>query len=111
MERMNRKVILTGALILIALGVLIILNSTRFYRFDESWPVLFIVVAAGLLVQHVKNISGWLVGTVGVIFLALKNFYPGSMEWAKYVIPAVMILAGAFLVYEWFKTQRREKIK
>jgi len=109
-EGMYRKVVLTGALILIALGALILLNSSRLYGFDESWPVLLIVVAIGLLVQHVKNISGWLVGVVGVIFLALKNFYPSSMEWAKYVIPAVMILSGAFLVYEWFKTRRREKI-
>ena len=109
MERMYGKIVLTGALILIALGVLILLNSARLYGFDESWPVLLIVVAVGLLVQHMENVSGWLVGAVGVFFLALKRFYPGSMEWAKYVVPAIMILTGAFLVYEWFKKRRREK--
>ncbi|MBN2254174.1 MAG: hypothetical protein JW736_00555 [Deltaproteobacteria bacterium] len=110
MERTSQKLVVTGALILIALGALILLNSTRIYGFNDSWPVLFIVIAVGLLVQHVKNVSGWLVGVVGVIFMALKRFYPGSMEWAKYVIPVIMILSGVFLLYEWFKTGRRKKI-
>lgn len=110
MERMTKKLVVTGALIVIALGVLILLNSTRLYGFNDSWPVLFIVIAVGLLVQHAKNIGGWLVGIVGVIFLALKRFYPASMEWAKYLIPVIMILSGAFLLFEWFKSGRRKKV-
>ncbi|MBT8490035.1 MAG: hypothetical protein KJN62_03200 [Deltaproteobacteria bacterium] len=96
----ERKFVLTGALILIALGILIILNSSRIYGFDESWPILLIVIAVGTLVQRIKDIGGWFIGIVGIVFLAIGNFYPGIESWAQYVLPAVLILLGVYLLYE-----------
>ena len=62
MEPKEKRHILTGGMILITLGVLIILNNTTAYRFGMSWPILLIVVAIGTLVQRVKDIGGWIIG-------------------------------------------------
>lgn len=96
----ERKFALTGAMILIALGVLIILNSSGIYKFSETWPILLIVISIGTLVQRVKDIGGWFIGIVGAVFLAIRNFYPGVEYWAQYVLPAVLILLGAYILYE-----------
>jgi uncharacterized membrane protein len=105
----ERKFIFTGALILIALGILIILNSSRIYGFDESWPILLIVISMGTLVQRIKDIGGWFIGIVGIVFLAIRNFYPGIEYWAQYVLPAVLILLGAYLLYEYLMKTNKGK--
>jgi putative Mn2+ efflux pump MntP len=106
----EKKFILTGALILIALGVLIILNSSRVYGFNESWPILLIVISVGTLVQRIKDIGGWFVGIVGTVFLAIKNFYPGIEYWAQYVLPALLILLGAYILYESLTKMNKGKV-
>ena len=42
---------LTGGLILIALGVLIYLIKGEFYPFSHTWPVLIIVIGFGTMIQ------------------------------------------------------------
>jgi hypothetical protein len=107
-EGKDRKIVLTGSLILIALGVLISLNSTGIYGFNDSWPILLVVISVGLLVQRIQDIGGWFIGLVGIIFLAMKNFYPRFEQWAQYVFPAVMIIFGFFLLYDQFKTSKKK---
>jgi putative Mn2+ efflux pump MntP len=105
----ERKFVLTGALILIALGILIILNSSRVYGFNESWPILLIVISIGTLVQRINDIGGWVIGIVGTVFLAIKNFYPGIEYWAQYVLPAVLILLGVYILYEYLMKTKKGK--
>jgi len=54
--------VLTGGVILIALGILIFLNSMGYYGFDKSWPIFLIVISICTLVQQVRDIGGWLIG-------------------------------------------------
>ena len=65
--------IVTGGLILITLGCLIILNNMGIYGFDKSWPILLLVIAFGMLIQKVKDIGGWLILIIGIIFFLIKN--------------------------------------
>ena len=109
MAEKEKTFILTSALILIALGVLIILNSSGVYGFDKSWPILMVVISIGILVQHIKDIGGWFIGIVGVIFIAMKNFYPNIESWAQYVLPAVLILLGVYILFDHFKKLKKAK--
>ncbi|MBN2515322.1 MAG: hypothetical protein JXC33_04745 [Deltaproteobacteria bacterium] len=109
MGEKDRKFVLTGALILIVLGILIILNSSRIYGFDESWPILLFVISVGTLVQRIKDIGGWFIGIVGIVFLAIKNFYAGIEYWAQYVLPALLILLGAYILYEYLTKTNQGK--
>ena len=105
----EKNFVLTSALILIALGVLIILNSSGVYGFDKSWPLLLIVISIGILVQRIKDIGGWFIGIVGVIFIAMKKFYPNIESWAQYVLPAVLILLGVYILFDHFKKLKKAK--
>ena len=105
----DKKFVLTSALILITLGVLIILNSSEVYGFNKSWPILLIVISIGILVQHVKDVGGWFIGIVGVIFIAMKKFYPNIESWAQYVLPAVLILLGVYILFDHFNKLKKAK--
>lgn len=103
MERKQRKHILTGSLILIALGVLIILDKSGVYEFSKSWPILLIVISTGTLVQRIQDVGGWFIGIVGVIFFVMHNFYPEIENWAQYILPALLILLGAYILVKHFQ--------
>lgn len=105
----EKTFVLTSALILIALGVLIILNGSGVYGFDKSWPILMIVISVGILVQHIKDIGGWVIGIIGVIFIAMKKFYPNIESWAQYALPAVLILLGVYILFDHFKKLKKVK--
>ena len=47
METRNKRSILTGGMILIAIGSLIILHKMDVWEFSRSWPLLLIVIAQG----------------------------------------------------------------
>jgi cadmium resistance protein CadD (predicted permease) len=46
---------------------------------------------------------------VGTVFLAIKNFYPGIEYWAQYVLPAVLILLGVYILYEYLMKTKKGK--
>ena len=73
-EKRARRSVLTGGLILIALGTLIILSKMDVWRFSQSWPVLLIVIAVGTLVQRVKDIGGGLSAVSGWSFWSRKTW-------------------------------------
>jgi len=98
---------ITGALILIALGVLIILNTTGTYDFSKSWPILLIVVAIATLARKMQDLGGWFIGIVGVLFFVVKNFYDQIEKAVAYIFPALLILLGAYLIADQMRKHRK----
>jgi len=107
MEAREKRHILTGGLILITLGVLIILDNTGIYGFDKSWPVLLIAIAAGTLIQRVKDIGGWFIGAAGVIFLLVNNWGYDLHIVAKYLLPVLLILFGINVLIKHYKKKQQ----
>jgi predicted membrane protein len=95
MERKGTMHAITGGLILITLGVLIILGKTGIWSFNASWPVLLIAIAVGTLIQNVKDLGGWIILVVGVIFLLTEIFGVQVYALGKYLLPVLLIVVGA----------------
>lgn len=108
MEQRGKKRVLTGGMILITLGVLIILNNTTGYGFGKSWPILLLVVAAGTLIQRVTDIGGWIIGAVGLIFLLKVSFGLDISDLAIYLLPLLLILIGLNILIKHFKKNGEE---
>lgn len=98
MDKRGKMHIFTGGMILIALGVLIILNNTHVFAFTKSWPVLLIVVAIGTLMQRLKDLGGWIILAVGVIFLVLGGLELRLEAMWKYFTPVLLIVFGALIL-------------
>jgi predicted membrane protein len=107
MEARGKRHILTGGMILITLGVLIILSNMDIYGFDRSWPILLIVIAAGTLMQRVKDIGGWFIGAAGVIFLLVKNWGYDLHVTARYLLPVLLILYGINVLIKHYKKKQQ----
>ena len=90
--------ILTGGMILITLGVLIYLSKAEIYSFGKTWPILLIVVGVCTLIQRFKDIGGWFVTVVGVMFLITEFYGLQLYQYSQYILPAVLIMLGAFVL-------------
>jgi len=102
-EPKDTKRIFTGGAILVTLGVLILLNSSGVYGFNKSWPILLLVISAGTLVQNVRDMIGWFIGAVAVIFLVIRNWYVNIGELATYGLPLLLIAAGVVVLLKSLK--------
>lgn len=108
MEEKSTRVkrIITGGLILIALGVLIILHNAIGYSLAKSWPILLIVIAFGALLQSGKDIGGWIIGAVGIIFL-LKNIFDADFgSIGAYLLPLILILLGVSIIAKHYRKRQ-----
>jgi hypothetical protein len=105
-EQKKRKNVLTGGLILITLGVLIFLHQVTSFGFDKSWPILLIVIAAGTLIQRVKDVGGWLIGAIGILFFLVETWDINLHVVAVYLLPVLMILLGIFILRKYFQGDR-----
>jgi len=103
METRNKKGILTGGMILIGLGVLIILSKMDVWAFSRSWPVLLIIISLGTLIRLVRDFGGWIIGCVGLIFLVSENLDVKIYRIATFLLPALLILAGINILRKYFK--------
>ncbi len=103
MEIRGKRGVITDGVILIALGVLIFLNTANIYIFSESWPLMLIVISVYVLVWNIYNTGGWAIGVVGIIFLVIRNFYPDLDKIASYVMPLLLIFLGAYMLFNHFK--------
>lgn len=103
MQKNGKRGVLTGGLILITLGVLIILSKMDVWGFGQSWPLLLIVIAVGTLGQRINDLAGWIIGCVGVIFLVSENLEVKIYAIATFLLPAFLILAGINIIMKHFK--------
>jgi predicted membrane protein len=108
METRNKKSILTGGMILIALGIMIILSKMGIWPFSRSWPLLLIVVAAGTLIQRGRDLGGWIIGCVGLIFLISENFEMKIYAIATFLLPALLILVGVNVLIKHFRKRAED---
>ncbi len=103
MQKKGKRSVLTGGLILITLGILIILSKMGIWGFGQSWPLLLIVIAVGTLGQQISDLAGWIIGCVGVIFLVSENLEVKIYAIATFLLPALLILAGINILMKHFK--------
>ena len=94
----SKRHVLTGGLILITLGVLIYLSKAGIYSFGQTWPILIIVIGIGTLIQRVKDIGGWFITVAGVIFLIYEFYGFDLSKYSQYILPAILILLGIFVI-------------
>jgi predicted membrane protein len=90
-------------MILITLGVLVILGNTQIWSFSRSWPVLLIVIAAGTLMQRLKDLGGWVILAVGIVFLLTEVFGMQVYAMGKYLMPVLLIVVGANVLLKYNK--------
>ncbi len=100
MEAKEKRHILTGGVILIALGVLIFLHNTGLWGFGDSWPILLIVVAAATLFQRVKDLGGWILMAVGLVFLLTKTLKVDLQALGQYILPLILIALGVSMIWK-----------
>ncbi|MGA9110746.1 MAG: LiaF transmembrane domain-containing protein [Smithella sp.] len=95
---------LTGGLILIALGVLIYLSKAGIYSYSQTWPVLIIVIGFGTIIQKASDLGGWFITIAGVLFLIVEFYGFDLHKYSQYILPAVLILLGIFVILRRKKT-------
>ncbi len=105
METRGKRGVLTGGMILIALGVLIILSKMDIWGFSKSWPVLLMVIALGALIQRSRDLGGWIIGCVGLIFLIMENLDVRIYAIATFLLPLLLILVGVNILMKYFKNK------
>ncbi|HEY5496974.1 MAG TPA: DUF5668 domain-containing protein [Syntrophales bacterium] len=103
MERKEKMHVITGGMVLITLGVLVILGNTQIWSFSRSWPVLLIVIAVGTLIQRFKDLGGWIILAVGVVFLLTEVFGMQVYALGKYLMPVLLIVVGANILFKYSK--------
>ncbi len=103
MATRNKRNILTGGMILITIGTLIILHKTDVWEFSRSWPLLLIAIAAGTLIQRVKDLGGWIIGCVGVVFFLVENVEMEIWKIVNLLLPILLILVGVQIIIKYFK--------
>ena len=103
MEKREKRHILTGGLILITLGVLIILHKTAVFGFDKSWPILLIVIGIGAIAQRGKDLGGWFIAASGLVLLLMQNRQLDIQMVSTYILPLLLILVGANIIRKYFR--------
>jgi hypothetical protein len=94
----SRHNVLTGGMILITLGVLIYLTKAGIYPFGQTWPILLIVVGICTLIQRFRDVGGWFITIVGVLFL-ITEFYGFELyKLSQYILPAILVLIGVYIL-------------
>ena len=102
-RRHEKRNVLTGGMILITLGVLIILGKMNVWSFGKSWPLLLIVIAMGTLLQRANDLGGWLIGGVGLIFFVSENLEVKIYAIATLLLPLLLILVGVNILVKHFR--------
>jgi cadmium resistance protein CadD (predicted permease) len=88
----------TGGIVLITLGVLIYLSKSGSYSFGQTWPVLLIAIGICTIIQKIRDFGGWFIILAGVAFLFYESYGFDLSQYSKYLLPALLILLGIFVI-------------
>jgi len=88
----------TGGVVLITLGVLIFLSKAGYYSFGQTWPILLIAVGICTLIQKFRDLGGWIITLAGLGFLYNEFYGLQISQYSQYMLPAVLILLGIFVI-------------
>jgi predicted membrane protein len=108
-ESREKRHILTGGMILITLGVLIILHKSTIFEFNRSWPVLLVVIGIGAIIQRHKDLGGWFIAAAGVLLLAAQNWQMDIQMVSAYILPVLLILIGANILWKYFRKKKNDQ--
>lgn len=96
----EKRNIITGGLILITLGVLIFISKTTHYSFGQTWPVLIIVIGISTIMQRFRDFGGWFITIAGAAFLINELYGFDLSQYSQYLLPAILILLGIFVIFK-----------
>jgi LiaF transmembrane domain len=102
-ESKERMKIVSGVVILLTLGVLVLLSSFGMYSLDKSWPILIIVFALFTLVQSPKDAGGWVIGAAGLLFLFFENWFGRVGEMTMNMVRSALLIVAAFFLYRYMR--------
>jgi hypothetical protein len=94
----------TGGVVLITLGVLIFLSKSGSYPFGQTWPVLLIAIGICTLIQRFRDLGGWIITLAGIGFFLNELYGFDLTQFSKYLLPAILILLGIFVILRRKKT-------
>jgi len=94
----KKQHMLIGGMILITLGILIFLSKAGIYPFGQTWPILLIVIGVCTLVQKFRDIGGWFITVVGVIFFFMEIYGMELSKYSQYILPVILVLLGVFVL-------------
>jgi len=102
-EVKERMKVVSGAVILLTLGVLVLLSTFGIYSLEKSWPILVIVFALFTLVQSPRDAAGWIIGAAGVMFLFFENWFGQVGEMTLNVIRSVILIVIVFVYFKYLR--------
>lgn len=103
MEKREKRHILSGGMVLVTLGILIILHKTAVFGFDKSWPLLLIVIGIGAIAQRGKDLGGWFIAAAGVFLLFMQNWQMDIQTVSTYILPLLLIGVGVNIIRKYFR--------
>lgn len=101
MERNHRNSKVVGGLIVIAAGVLILLNQMGFAfpPFLLSWKMILIAVGFVMLIKHnFQKTSAYVLIAIGTVFI-LNDFFPDIIE-TRFFWPILIIGIGISMIFK-----------
>lgn len=103
MEAKDKMKVISGAVILLTLGVLILLSTIGIWSLDRSWPLLILVFAVFTLVQSPRDAGGWIIGAAGLLFLFFENWFGQVGEMTLNVIRSALLIVIAVVYFKYLR--------
>ena len=59
---------------------------------------MLIVIGVGTIIQSARDIGGWFITIVGIIFVITEAYGIELYKLSKYILPALLILLGIHVI-------------
>jgi hypothetical protein len=100
-DRQGGRIIFGVVLAVIGVGLLLRMFNILpplFFHMRWGWPLVLIIIGLAMGAKHnFKNNAWWILVTIGVAHL-IPAFYIGDVSSRKLLWPAMLILAGIFMI-------------
>ena len=106
MEAKEKMKIVSGAVILLTLGVLVLLSTFGIYSLDKSWPILIIVFALFTLVQSHRDLGGWVIGAGPAVSVLRELWFGRDERHTMNLIRSVLLIVAGFFLFEVHEEER-----